>query len=102
MLSLGTGTSLTYQEGMNLDWGMGQWVRPLISILMDGVSGIADFQCRKLLQENYHRLAPVFPPGVKIDMDGVEHIALMIEYAAKVDISDTVKWLKRSWLQLEE
>lgn len=102
MLSLGTGTSLTYQEGMNLDWGMGQWVRPLISILMDGVSGIADFQSRKLLQENYHRLAPVFPPGVKIDMDGVEHIALMIDYANHVDISETVKWLKQSWLQLEE
>jgi patatin-like phospholipase/acyl hydrolase len=102
MLSLGTGTSLTYQEGMNLDWGMGQWVRPLISILMDGVSGIADFQCRKLLQENYHRLAPVFPPGVKIDMDGIEHIDLMIEYASKVDISETVKWLKQSWLQLEK
>jgi len=102
MLSLGTGTSLTYQEGMNLDWGMGQWVRPLISILMDGVSGIADFQCRKLLRDSYHRLAPVFPPGVKIDMDAIEHIALMIDFANQIDISDTVKWLKQSWLQLEE
>ena len=101
MLSLGTGTSLTYQEGMNLDWGMGQWVRPLISILMDGVSGIADYQCKKLLQENYHRLAPVFPPGVKIEMDSVEHIALMIDFACQVDISEPVKWLKQTWLQLD-
>lgn len=101
MLSLGTGTSLTYQEGMNLDWGMGQWVRPLISILMDGVSGIADYQCKKLLQENYHRLAPVFPPGVKIEMDSVEHIALMIDFASHVDISEPVKWLKQTWLQLD-
>ena len=101
MLSLGTGTSLTYQEGMNLDWGMGQWVRPLISILMDGVSGIADYQCKKLLQENYHRLAPVFPPGVKIEMDSVEHIALMIDFAGHVDISEPVKWLKQTWLQLD-
>lgn len=102
LLSLGTGTSLTYQEGLNLDWGMGQWVRPLISILMDGISGIADYQCRKLLLENYHRLAPAFPPGVKIDMDDVEHIALMIDYANHVDMSETVKWLKQSWLKLEE
>jgi len=101
MLSLGTGTSLTYREGMNLDWGMGQWVRPLISILMDGVSGIADYQCKKLLQENYHRLAPVFPPGVKIEMDSVEHIALMIDFASHVDISEPVKWLKQTWLQLD-
>jgi len=101
MLSLGTGTSLTYQEGLHLDWGMGQWIRPLISILMDGVSGIADYQCKKLLQENYHRLAPVFPPGVKIEMDSVEHIALMIDFASHVDISEPVKWLKQTWLQLD-
>jgi patatin-like phospholipase/acyl hydrolase len=102
LLSLGTGTSLTFQEGMNLDWGMGQWIKPLISILMDGVSGIADFQCRKLLKENYHRLAPIFPPGTNIDMDDVEHIPFMIDYANQVDISGTVNWLKQSWLQLEE
>jgi patatin-like phospholipase/acyl hydrolase len=102
LLSIGTGTSLAYQEGMKLDWGMGRWVKPLISILMDGVSGIADFQCRKLLQDNYHRLAPVFPPGLRIDMDGVEHIAFMIDFANHLDISETVNWIKQSWLQLEE
>ena len=101
LLSLGTGMSLTYLEGRNLDWGMGQWVKPLISILMDGISGIADFQCSKLLKEKYHRLAPVFPPGVKIDMDAVEHISLMIDFANDLDISETVKWIKQSWLQMD-
>ena len=101
LLSMGTGTSLSFLEGRNLDWGTGQWVKPLISILMDGISGIADFQCSKLLQENYHRFAPVFPPGVKIDMDAVEHIALMIDFANDLDISETVKWIKQSWLQLD-
>ncbi len=102
LLSLGTGTSLTYLEGRNLDWGMGQWVKPLISLLMDGVSGIADFQCRKLLLDKYHRLAPVFPPGVKIDMDATEHIALMVEFANNLDISDTVSWIKQSWLSRDD
>jgi patatin-like phospholipase/acyl hydrolase len=101
LLSLGTGTSLSYQEGGNLDWGMGQWVKPLISILMDGVSGIADFQCRKLLKSNYHRLAPVFPPGLKIEMDDIDQIDLMVDFAKGIDISETVQWIKQIWLAKE-
>jgi uncharacterized protein len=102
LLSLGTGTSLTYIEGKNLDWGLGQWARPLISILLDGVSGIADFQCRKLLRDSYHRLAPTFPPGIQIDMDAIERIPQMLEFAEKVDLTDTVNWIRQRWLQLEE
>lgn len=101
LLSLGTGTSLTHLEGMNLDWGLGQWVRPLISILLDGVSGIADFQCEKLLRENYFRLAPIFPPGVTIEMDDVAHISLMMDYAENINIDGTVKWIKQHWLQTD-
>jgi patatin-like phospholipase/acyl hydrolase len=99
LLSLGTGTSLSFIEGRNLDWGIAQWARPLISILLDGVSGIADYQCRKLLHDNYLRLAPVFPPGVTIDMDDVAHIALMIEFAKNINIEETVSWIKAHWLQ---
>jgi uncharacterized protein len=102
LLSLGTGTSLTYQEGMSLDWGMGQWVRPLISIIFDGVSGIADFQCRKLLRNSYHRLAPIFPPGVNIEMDDTKYIPLMIEFAENVNIDETANWIKQTWLQSED
>jgi uncharacterized protein len=43
VLSLGTGRSLEYIEGQNLDWGYVQWVRPLINIMLDGVNGIADY-----------------------------------------------------------
>jgi uncharacterized protein len=98
LLSMGTGTSLTYLEGMNLDWGMSQWVRPLLSILLDGVSGIADFQCRKLLKGNYFRLAPVFPSEIKINMDDVSKIPYMVEFAENVNIQDTVDWIKHNWL----
>jgi patatin-like phospholipase/acyl hydrolase len=98
LLSLGTGTSLEYVEGKNLDWGLGQWARPLISILLDGVSGIADFQCKKLLRGHYHRLAPVFPPGEKIEMDAIDHIPQMLEFAANVELADTIAWIKHSWL----
>ena len=102
LLSLGTGMSLTFIEGKNLDWGLGQWARPLISILFDGVSGIADFQCRKLLRNNYQRLAPVFPAGTTIEMDAVDRIPQMLEFVEKVDLTDTVQWIKKQWLSSED
>jgi len=50
MLSLGTGetgTPYPYEEVM--DWGLIEWVRPLIDILMQGVSESVDYQMRHLL-----------------------------------------------------
>ena len=43
LFSLGTGISLKYIEKMQPDWGDAQWIEPLLAIMLDGVSGIADF-----------------------------------------------------------
>jgi patatin-like phospholipase/acyl hydrolase len=98
LLSLGTGTSLIYIKGKNLDWGYAQWAKPLVSLMLDGVAGIADYQCMQILGERYHRLAPVFPPGVSIPMDDIKKVPFMIEFAEKVDIRTTIRWLKDNWL----
>ena len=97
LLSLGTGTSLQYIRGRSLDWGYGQWVRPLISLMLDGTSGIADYECRQILGDRYHRLAPVFPEGVTIALDDVGRIPYMTEFAGNLPIDDTIEWLKDSW-----
>ena len=97
LLSLGTGTSLTCIRGKNLDWGYAQWVKPLISLMLDGTSGIADYQCKQILGQRYHRLAPVFPVGVSIPMDAVKRVPEMVQFASTVDLSDTVQWLKDHW-----
>jgi patatin-like phospholipase/acyl hydrolase len=97
LLSLGTGISLTYIKGQNLDWGYAQWAKPLLNILMDGVSGIADYQCRKLLGKGYHRLAPVFEPGVSVPLDDVKHIPYLVGFANKVKLEETAEWLKTAW-----
>jgi len=99
LLSLGTGTSLVYIPDQRLDWGYAQWVQPLISLMLDGVAGIADYQCHKLLAERYHRLAPVFPPGVSLPLDAVKRIPDMIQFAESVDLSATVKWLRKHWMK---
>jgi patatin-like phospholipase/acyl hydrolase len=98
LLSLGTGTGLTHIKGNNLNWGYAQWVKPLISLMLDGVAGVADFQCKQILGDNYHRLAPVFPAGKNYGMDDVKHVNDMVTFAMKVSLDKTEAWLKANWL----
>lgn len=98
LLSLGTGTSLVYVKGKTHDWGYAQWAKPLISLMLDGTAGIADYQCRQLLGERYCRLAPIFPQGISIPMDEVKKVPYMIDFAGGVDISETAEWIKKYWM----
>jgi patatin-like phospholipase/acyl hydrolase len=97
LFSLGTGTSLQYIKGKSHDWGYAQWVKPLISLMLDGTVGIADYQCSQLLGGRYHRLAPVFPAGKTVAMDDVSKIPYMIEFANTWPIQSTVAWLRQVW-----
>jgi len=65
--------------------------------MMDGVMGVADYQCRQILGDRYHRLAPVFPPDTVIAFDAVKRIPDLVAFAEKVDLSKTVEWLKTVW-----
>jgi uncharacterized protein len=98
LLSLGTGTNLHYIPRKSLDWGYAQWAKPLVNLMLDGVAGIADFQCRQLLGDRYHRLAPIFPEGTTFGMDDVKHVPDMMAFAAQVDIGEAVDWLRREWV----
>ncbi len=98
LLSLGTGMSLVHIEGKSLDWGLAQWAKPLIDLILDGVSGIADYQCEQILAEKYQRLAPVFPAGVSMPLDAIKRVPDMIAFAEKVPLADTIAWLKKFWL----
>ncbi len=99
LLSLGTGTTLQYIKGKTLDWGYAQWAKPLVSLMLDGVSGIADYQCRQVLKDRYCRLAPTFPPGTAIPMDAVDKIPSMVRFAGSVDLSATVRWIESRWMR---
>ncbi len=98
LLSLGTGTSLFFIRGKTLDWGYAQWIKPLINLMLDGVAGIADYQCSQMLRDRYHRLAPIFPPEVSIPMDAVEKIPYMIRFAEALDLRPTIRWMKQHWM----
>ncbi len=100
LLSVGTGTSLVHIEGKNLDWGQAQWVKPLISLMLDGVAGIADYECQQILGERYCRIAPVFPPGVSMPLDAVQpdRIQAMVTLANQTDLKAASKWVREKWM----
>ena len=98
LLSIGTGTSLIYIEGKANDWGYLQWAQPLVSLMLEGVAGIATYQCNQILGARHHRVDPTFPPDVRVDLDDVSKIPYMIEFANGLNIDETTQWLKDHWL----
>lgn len=98
LLSMGTGISLQFIEENRPDWGDVQWIEPLLKIMLDGVSGIADYECRRLLRERYLRVAPVFPAGTAVDMDAADMIGYLSDFAESVDLTEAAGWLRAAWL----
>ncbi|HWB55188.1 MAG TPA: CBASS cGAMP-activated phospholipase [Tepidisphaeraceae bacterium] len=92
LLSLGTGTVTTYVGGHDHDWGLAQWARPLVSLMIDGVMGVADYECSRLLGNSYFRLSPLLPQAIALD--DVPSIPLLIQYANAVDLAPTIAWLQ--------
>ena len=97
LISFSTGRTLRYVPGDRLDWGYWQWIRPLLDVMLDGVNGIADYQCTQLLGDHYHRVAPTFPADRSIGMDAVDQIPYMVEFANDLDLSATADWLRANW-----
>jgi patatin-like phospholipase/acyl hydrolase len=88
LLSVGTGTNLSYIKGKNLDWGLAQWAKPLVSLLLDASMGIADFQCHYILKQNYRRIAPVFPPDKNIKLDEWQRSQELIDFGTAAALTD--------------
>jgi len=81
ILSLGTGAvHKPYFYAQAKDWGVVGWVRPLIDMMMTGVSETVDYQVRKIYQaverpNQYLRInvdLNNLPPGVTSDMDNAD------------------------------
>jgi len=91
LLSLGTGRNSQYLTAQNNDWGWLQWAPHIINIVLDGTSGIADYECRQLLGGRYHRLNPYLPE--RINLDDVAKLPRLREIAERVMLEPTLDWL---------
>ena len=64
IVSIGTGSeSKPYEYDKAKDWGLIEWVQPIIDIMMSGSSEIVDYQLKQLFDatqssNQYHRLEP--------------------------------------------
>ena len=101
LLSVGTGETLEFIEGNNLDWGYAQWIwkRRVLSLIMDGTGGVVDYQCRQILGEQYYRLNATFPADKSFPLDAVEpeQIQELIKVAEAVPIGEVMKWIEAQW-----
>ncbi|MEZ4963728.1 MAG: patatin-like phospholipase family protein [Saprospiraceae bacterium] len=91
MLSLGTGrVTRPYPYNKAKSWGQAQWIRPIIDILMQGVSESVDYQMRYVLPPDasgtpqYIRINPEIP-AENAEMSDVsdKNISGLQEVAAK-------------------
>ncbi len=104
VLSISTGNNPQYIGKPNANWGWGQWARPLIQIMISGVMGVADFQCRQILDERYRRLDRLFDRAVNMDDVRPKTLAYLVDEAdAMLDdnngavLQATTAWLDEFW-----
>jgi patatin-like phospholipase/acyl hydrolase len=95
LLSIGTGLNPKYIPEIDANWGLVQWAPHLISLILEGSVGLADYQCKQLLSKYYYRVNPILP--VPIGLDKVDQIPLMKDIAAKEDLSAAIKWSRRNF-----
>jgi patatin-like phospholipase/acyl hydrolase len=92
MLSLGTGSSMrpyTYESAKA--WGLVQWVRPIIDILMQGTAETVDYQMKHLLpprldgSQRYYRLtAKIATDHADMTNASEENLSALASYAGQI------------------
>jgi patatin-like phospholipase/acyl hydrolase len=96
LLSLGTGANPRYLEADDDSWGYLQWAPNLLSIMFEGPSGIADYECAQILGSRYHRVNPVL--SEPIGLDAIDRIPTLEQIAEQVDLADTQRWIEHYML----
>ncbi len=101
LLSIGTGKVLSRIEGDRHNWGYLQWVRPLIRLMSDAVSGISHYQTGQILGERYSRLDYTFAPdeGVAVDeWQANDRLIWIGEQDMGQALDETAAWLVGHWV----
>lgn len=97
LLSIGTGVSSKYISQKDADWGLVQWAPHLVSMMIEGGVGLAEYQCRQMLGERFLRINPALPGSV--GLDDVSQIPLLQEIGQLADLGPALGWLKHYYDQ---
>lgn len=97
VLSIGTGKNPLHIAGDSLHWGIAQWAKPLLGMVLDAGVSVIDYQCEQLMGPRYHRLNP-WLDGEPVLLDDAEALPRLRAAAERSDIDSTVEWLDQFWL----
>ena len=96
VLSLGTGTTLRYVQGANLNWGGAQWIRDIVNVFMDSMPGVTNQQLEWLLGTHYQRLDAICPD---VPMDDLSAMPDLIAEGKTADLTDILQWLPLNYVK---
>ncbi len=100
VVSIGTGAGkrqfLTEKDN---SWGITEWGFKIIDLLVDSVTGVADYQATQLLDACYQRINPVMDSD--IGLDDVEKVPTLLAIAkawrASPAFAELIAWLQAKW-----
>lgn len=91
VVSLGTGQhTRKLRYGKVKNWGLVQWAKPILDVVFDGMSDVADYQLEQLLSENNYYRFQIELNGASDDMDNVsyENINCLINEANRLILNN--------------
>lgn len=97
LLSIGTGKSPQYLTEQSADWGLSQWARPIIDIMISGGVDVVDYQAAHLLGPRYLRLNPRL--DMNVPLDDVSAVPQLVAEAQRLDLGPALDWLRRQFLK---
>lgn len=95
LMSIGTGTKNINIPSTDGNWGLKQWGSTLLDLIFESGSGLADYQCRQLLDGCYLRLNPDL--GGDVGLDDLKAIDLLLTAANNLDLKDTLRFIDSQW-----
>lgn len=96
LLSLGTGQSPDFLPEMDSNWGLLQWAPHLVTIMLGGSEGVADYQCTQALGNAYFRLDPVMQ--VSVGMDNYHQIPYLKQVGGQIGLDGINAWIAGTYL----
>lgn len=85
ILSIGTGDNPEVVNSESGNWGLWQWGTTLLNIVAGGQVGLADYQCKQILGQDYCRVQPDL--GANIPLDDYEKIPELLRIANETDLA---------------
>lgn len=92
MLSLSTGFYPFHLEG-DEKWGLAQWAPHLVSLLMDGVNEVAEFETAQLMRDGNFFRVPLRLQS-DIQMDDASEVGVLQRIGNEVDIGGAIAFLE--------